>query len=459
MDSKHIRSLLALALVLVASWFGGYYIPKMMRSGEQSPITPPPVLTGDPHVDDFRHLSWLLREKWSWLEMRENQGLSLDALEEEALALSKAELGERGFLRGLTRYISGISDGHGSAGLADVDLGEELKWPFTLIEVEEGVMVDGIGPTLFKSEALKRGDLILAVDGRTIDEVIHDAERFVFASTPGSRRRKAIYLLTANSAQESLIVQALRMGESEPITIEVPCILPSEPVPKYAWRNFKWKFEEIDSETAYLCIGDFVCEDSGFKAAGAGERNEMVAETFDVYAATFEKVCQKSNLVLDLRGNGGGTDLLGQALGLHLMEPGFRYFRLSSRRNGSWFKTGWQCPEVGRETPRFTGRLVCLIDEKSFSTTDNLASSLRDERSNTTFIGQPTGGGSGAPRSFTLPSTGAHVRFCTMRVFAPDDTYIEGNGVQPDLLVRPTRAQMLAGEDAVLEAAVRSLKN
>jgi C-terminal processing protease CtpA/Prc len=44
-----------------------------------------------------------------------------------------------------------------------------------------------------------------------------------------------------------------------------------------------------------------------------------------------------------------------------------------------------------------------------------------------------------------------------MRVYAPNGRVIEGTGVEPDVPVRPTRTQVLAGEDAVREAALRAL--
>jgi hypothetical protein len=456
--SSQVNGLLTLAAVIAVGCLGGYSL-HAWSTGEETPATPPPVLTGSPYVDDLRHLSWLLREKWSWLEMRESQGLDLEVLESEAIALCTAEPGERAFLRALTRYVSGLSDGHAHVELDGVDLREERRWPFSLIEVEEGVMVDGIGPAIFMSKALKRGDLVLAIDDEPIEEVIRAREDLVFASTPGARRRAAIFALTEWSSQESMRVRALPMGETEPVTVEVPCLAPSEPVPRYAWRLFSEKYEDIDTETAYFCVGTFAPLDAGFKAADPEARHRILADRYDGYARVFEGIGSRDALVLDLRGNGGGTDLLGQALALHLMKPGFRYLRLASRRGGRWRKTGWQTPEVGRGTPRFDGRVVCLIDEQCFSVTDNFASSLRDERLDVLFVGQPTGGGSGAPRTFTLPSTKARVRFCTMRVHAPDGTYVEGNGVQPDVLIRSSRAQMLAGEDAVLEAGLASLRD
>ena len=58
---------------------------------------------------------------------------------------------------------------------------------------------------------------------------------------------------------------------------------------------------------------------------------------------------------------------------LHLMEPGFRYFGLSSRRDGKWSTPHTYRPEVGRGEPRFRGRVLCLIDEETFSVADNFA--------------------------------------------------------------------------------------
>jgi C-terminal processing protease CtpA/Prc len=249
------------------------------------------------------------------------------------------------------------------------------------------------------------------------------------------------------------------MGATEPVTVEVPCLLPSEPVPRPAWRLFSEKHEDIDAKTAYFCVGTFLAHDPDFAAADPETRDQILADQYDGYARVFESIRSKAALLLDLRGNGGGTDLLGQALALHLMKPGFHYLRLGSKRRGRWHELGWQDPEVGRGTPRFEGRVVCLIDENCLSVTDNLAASLRDEHPNVLFVGQPTGGGSGLPRTFTLPSTNARVTFCTLRVYAPNGTYVEGNGVQPDVLVRSSREQMLAGEDAVLEAALATLRD
>ena len=441
--------------ILAAIGLGAYFL---LASGDDKPGSPPPVPEGNPYLDDYRHLTWLLREKWSWLEMREEQGLDLEALEAEAADLSRVEPGARGFLRGLTRYVAGISDGHAHAMLAGVDLQEERRWPFSLVEVEEGLMVDGVDSVTAGSKVLERGDLVLAVDDTPIDELIRRQGRFVFASTPAARRYRAISALTESTADTSYRVRILPLGGTQEETVEVDCPSRAEPVPRHSWRPIREKYTDLDADTAYFCVGKFVSKDRSFADASPEERTQVLAGQYDGYAEIFSKVSRKSALILDLRGNPGGTDLLGQALACHLMEPGFLYFQLASKIRGRWIGPNSHRPEVGRGEPRYLGRIACLIDERVFSVADNFASCLRDQHPDIRFFGQPTGGGSGAPRPFTLPSTKAQVRFCTMRVWAPNDTYVEGNGVTPDVFVRPSREQVLAGKDTVLEAAVKSLR-
>ena len=50
-----LRVVLTVGLFVVAGWFGGVYLPALF-SGEAMPDNPAPEVTGDPHVDDLRHL-------------------------------------------------------------------------------------------------------------------------------------------------------------------------------------------------------------------------------------------------------------------------------------------------------------------------------------------------------------------------------------------------------------------
>jgi C-terminal processing protease CtpA/Prc len=164
--------------------------------------------------------------------------------------------------------------------------------------------------------------------------------------------------------------------------------------------------------------------------------------------------------VLDLRGNGGGTDLLGMDVAVSLIGGKPIYYGLSSRTLvGTWSKPHYYEAKSEGTPPRFAGQLVVLIDEATFSASDNLCRCLDDLHPDVTFVGRPTGGGTGAPRpAVTLEHSQVTVGFCTMRVLGPKGELIDGRGTLPDVPVRPTRESVLAGRDLDLEAALRAVR-
>jgi carboxyl-terminal processing protease len=160
--------------------------------------------------------------------------------------------------------------------------------------------------------------------------------------------------------------------------------------------------------------------------------------------------------VLDLRGNTGGTDVLGMEVASHLLPSARPYYLLSARdATGKWSPPS--PVQVLPKPPTYMRALIVLIDHGTFSAADNLAAYLRDERS-AIFVGRPTGGGTGAPREVTLARSGAQVSFSTMRVFSPRGQMIEGAGTTPDITVQWTRSDYSLGRDPDLAAALRALR-
>jgi C-terminal processing protease CtpA/Prc len=74
------------------------------------------------------------------------------------------------------------------------------------------------------------------------------------------------------------------------------------------------------------------------------------------------------------------------------------------------------------------------------------------------IVGEASGGSTGQPLFFELPG-GGNARVCTKRDTYPDGTEWVGNGIAPDILVRPTVADIRAGRDTVLERALELLKS
>ncbi len=194
------------------------------------------------------------------------------------------------------------------------------------------------------------------------------------------------------------------------------------------------------------------------------------------------------NLVIDLRGNGGGHDEYGKLLFAHVMDRPFLYywtletkkdhydlFRFTDespkdeeelakqvRKNArGWFdvighpNTGLQRPEA----PRFTGRIAILVDGLSFSATGETTSVFHFHK-RAVFFGEECGSGyygnsSGFMVMATLPNTRIQIRiplvFYTMAV----DGYPKDRGIVPDVPVTPTIEDLLAGRDPVMDRALR----
>jgi C-terminal processing protease CtpA/Prc len=73
------------------------------------------------------------------------------------------------------------------------------------------------------------------------------------------------------------------------------------------------------------------------------------------------------------------------------------------------------------------------------------------------IVGEPTGGSTGQPLTFPLPGGGA-ARVCTKHDAFGDGTEFVGTGVVPDVAASPTVADLRAGRDTVLQAALRELE-
>ncbi|MCX6569042.1 MAG: S41 family peptidase [Candidatus Aminicenantes bacterium] len=209
--------------------------------------------------------------------------------------------------------------------------------------------------------------------------------------------------------------------------------------------------------------------------------------------ATFRTLEEKKtpNLIIDLRGNGGGMDKYGKLLFAHVMDRPFLYywaletkkdrydlFRFTSetakdveelakplKKNArGWFDV-LDHPNIGLQKPEdpcFTGRVAILIDGLSFSATGE-TTSLFHYYKKAVFFGEECGAGyygntSGFIVMATLPNTRIQVRIPLVLYTMAVDNYPKDRGIVPDVPVSPTIEDLLAGRDPVMERARRFLE-
>ncbi|MYN07029.1 S41 family peptidase [Pseudoduganella aquatica] len=224
-----------------------------------------------------------------------------------------------------------------------------------------------------------------------------------------------------------------------------------------------------------------------------------------------EKFSGTHGLIVDVRGNGGGTVDAIQTLLPWLMKPGdpMKIINVAAYRMplalpepnrggflgmegrglypaGSpvWtaeeaqqvraFLAGWQPawqPPAGKFSDWhvmavrpgdgahgvYGKPVIVLLDESSFSATDTFLGALKGHP-NVTLMGMASGGGSGRMADYTLPHSRLQMQLCQMASFTSTGQLYDGKGVQPDVAM-PARLsdQLSGGGDSVLDAAAARL--
>jgi carboxyl-terminal processing protease len=156
-------------------------------------------------------------------------------------------------------------------------------------------------------------------------------------------------------------------------------------------------------------------------------------------------------LIIDLRRNPGGeTFSLGITVGEffdHRVDCG-TFIR---RDGGRSVKNSWQLGSA-----RYRGKVAVLVDRNTGSAAEIFAAVMQDH-GRATVIGRRTAGAVLASVFYPLPD-GGRLQLSREDYVAPKGRRIEGNGVEPDITVTRTLADLRAGRDPELDAALRVLK-
>ncbi len=102
--------------------------------------------------------------------------------------------------------------------------------------------------------------------------------------------------------------------------------------------------------------------------------------------------------------------------------------------------------------PKYTGKTVMLIDERTIGRAEHLGLWL-EAANNTTFVGAPSAGADGETSNFLLPG-GITVTFSGQDVRHGNAGKLQRLGLQPAVLAAPTVSAIRQGRDEVLEKAV-----
>jgi len=413
------RLLLAHAALLVAVALAAL-IP-LYRIGA---LAPP----GEGRVGNFRRLRRALDAAYPYVELK---GVDWDAAYERyAPQVAEAKTDEA-YWSLVARMLAELNDGH--TGVTSPSARSGLRTFAACRDLDGTLVLDRVGATA-QAAGLARGDIVLAVDGRPIEEALAAVPAVLAGgSTPEQRRAAAAEVVLSTRGEGLTVTVVDARAQERTVTLRVP---DDPPPPPPAPQGPRITGERLPSGLGLIRVPSF------------GDR-DLVAE-FD---AALDPLMDAPGLILDLRGNGGGNTFVSDPIAGRFLAAPFTYGREHFRLRLP--QRGWRPHFDYRVTPRgelYTGPVILLIDGGCFSTAENFIVALVDVGRATT-VGRATGAGSGNPLPFRLTG-GARARFSTGDFRRNDGTPIEGRGITPDVPVAWTVDDLREGRDPDLDVAV-----
>jgi hypothetical protein len=171
-----------------------------------------------------------------------------------------------------------------------------------------------------------------------------------------------------------------------------------------------------------------------------------------------EKLVRARGVVFDVRGY--PTDAGAQILP-YLIEAAEndRWMHVAKiigpfGQDAGWQSAGWN---LKPRTPRLSGEVVFLTDERAISYAESVMGYVADRKLGT-IVGGTTAGTNGNVATFPVPG-GFTLAFTGMRVTGHDGrTPFHLVGARPDISVGPTLAGLREGRDEVLERALTMIR-
>lgn len=227
------------------------------------------------------------------------------------------------------------------------------------------------------------------------------------------------------------------------------------PHPEHGLFHFEWKNKDI----AYIWLGSF--------------REEAIVDEFEQHLEALRERARA--IVIDLRGNGGGSTAVGSAILRHLIDQPVRGSSWQSRHSVAVYRAWGELHGEAAQDHHRRHALREAWETDSHATLDPAAHPVivptiiltgpgtgsaaedflvyADDAPHFMRMGTPSRGSTGQSLRIDLPGGGSAMLVVKRDRF-PDGRDIVGAGIEPDQRVTFDVDDLLAGRDPVLEVAL-----
>ena len=339
-----------------------------------------------------------------------------------ALSSAATDKDDWAFVDTLRRLLAALHDGHGSVYYPN----KAVRLPLLFDWVEDQLVVtkaaEGAGE-------LRRGDVILSIDGRPAREALAAAEELISAATPQWRRHVGVGRL-ARCRQEKQVRLEARRPTGETFTATVSCSLPLEGEPLQEDRPEK--IAEVRPGIFYVDLARV--SDADFKGA-------------------VDRLATAKGVIFDLRGYPRDISpvviahLTGETITSARWNVPLTY--RPDRTDVTWEFSNWP---VEPAEPRIRGKAAFLTGGGAISYAETYMGIIEHYKL-AAIVGGPTAGTNGNVNPFPLPG-GYRLIWTGMRVLKHDGSQLHGIGIQPTVPASRTLKGVAEGRDEILEKGI-----
>lgn len=304
------------------------------------------------------------------------------------------------------RFIAALRNGH-TQFIDDRADGRPLK--FRLLEIEDRWVV-----VASQTSVLPNGTIVSTIGGRPVADVVRDLAQYVAASNDRLARTHVF-------SYPMLFPERIAVGVAAGNVIVVDrSVKPDAPISFSSASEGRWL---VESRIACIRVPSFGAP--GFERSAIDLVHQFAS------AAT---------LIVDVRFNGGGA------------TPFQLIAALMNKRWRTWQGANQESREQSPAADAFGGRVFLLVNRFCGSACEDFVMPFKDTH-RAVLIGETTQGSSGNPYRADL-GDGMHVSVGAVRYRFPDGRPFEGVGIEPDIRVPLTLADVRSSRDSILDRAL-----
>lgn len=300
------------------------------------------------------------------------------------------------------------------------------------------------------TDMLTSGDAVMSIEGKHPSEWCKELEPYIGIANENSQRIRMNYFLSHFIPGETFEVEIEdRHGSRRKVIL-----------PKLAQDDERILALNQSSETEGKWLREGQVAYVRIPGFGDPTYENRALELVQEYR-------EASALIIDVRGNGGGST--PSRLTRLLMDRPYRWWAERSRhpewmrnRHGdvdirfaddyryAEYRPDWQ--EHANEDERYNGRIVILADRFTGSAAEDFMMPFKDN-GRATIVGERTWGSTGQP-AFRHFGDDIQVGIGSIRAYMPNGEPFEGTGIAPDVEVKLIREHVYNKRDVALDKAL-----